>query len=463
MLYDRARVFVEGGRGGDGVVSFRREAHVPKGGPDGGDGGPAATSCSSATRRAATSRRCATASTCAPAAAAMARASAATARAARIARSPSRPAPSRRGSTARASTSLEPGQRAVVAHGGGGGSGNKRFATSTRQAPRFAERGLEGESGWIELRLKLLADAGLVGLPERRQVVAARAADPRRAQGRRLPVHDDRARARHARGRRPPARARRHPGPDRGRRRGRRARPRVPRPRRALRAARARRRRSRARRPAPRPTRPCASELGAYGARARGSARARRALEARPRRPTSASTRPSRGGASASATARSTSLAVSSATGAGIEELRARDPRRRPRAGLARGGGRRGAGGAAIRGRAPRLHAGGRAAASSSSGLATASSASRAAASSCSCAVTTSPTPRRSPTWSSACARSAWSAGFAAGLRARRRGPHRRRSPSSSTRPRHWPSGPGRVSPVAHRAPRRPISIGHEP
>ena len=59
----------------------------------------------------------------------------------------------------------EPGQRAVVARGGGGGRGNKVFANPTRQTPRIAERGLPGDERWLELRLRLLADAGLVGLP----------------------------------------------------------------------------------------------------------------------------------------------------------------------------------------------------------------------------------------------------------------------------------------------------------
>jgi GTPase len=166
VLYDRATIHIEAGGGGNGCVSFRREAHVPRGGPDGGDGGrggdvvliadPGLRDLSQFRHK--------------------------------------RHFKARRGSHGEGSqrhgasggdlelrvpvgTTVEdlargvrhdltqPGTRVVVARGGGGGSGNRRFATSTRQAPRFAERGLAGEEATLELRLKLLADAGLVGLP----------------------------------------------------------------------------------------------------------------------------------------------------------------------------------------------------------------------------------------------------------------------------------------------------------
>jgi GTPase len=165
MLFDRAKIHVEGGRGGNGVVSFRREAHVPRGGPDGGDGGRGGdvVLITDAQRRDLSSlgrsRHF---------------------RAGRgehgkgkrqhgergqdrvIAVPPGTVVSGLDGSEAEL---LEDGQRVVVARGGSGGHGNKRFATSTRQAPRFAEQGLEGEEGEIELHLKLLADVGLVGLP----------------------------------------------------------------------------------------------------------------------------------------------------------------------------------------------------------------------------------------------------------------------------------------------------------
>jgi GTPase len=165
VLYDRARVYVEGGRGGDGCVSFRREAHVPKGGPDGGDGGrggDVVLVCEPSLRDLSAMHQ------------------GSHFRAARGGHGqgkrrhgargedvvvPVAPGTEVRGPGGERFDLTEPGQRAVVARGGSGGHGNKRFASATRQAPRFAERGLEGESGWVELRLRLLADAGLVGLP----------------------------------------------------------------------------------------------------------------------------------------------------------------------------------------------------------------------------------------------------------------------------------------------------------
>jgi GTP-binding protein len=164
-LYDKAKIWVEGGAGGNGCVSFRREAHVPKGGPDGGDGGhggDVVLVCDASRRDLGEMRGV---------------------RHFRAGRGRHGQGSNKHGARGEdrliqvpAGTQavgvdgseidlVAPGQRAVVAHGGRGGHGNKRFATSTRQAPRFAEKGTSGEEGWIELQLKLLADVGLIGLP----------------------------------------------------------------------------------------------------------------------------------------------------------------------------------------------------------------------------------------------------------------------------------------------------------
>ncbi|MEA2457862.1 MAG: GTPase, partial [Thermoleophilaceae bacterium] len=167
MLYDRAKIFVQAGGGGDGVVSFRREAHVPKGGPDGGDGGrggDVVLVCDASLRDLQSFRR--------------GRAHF------KAARGGHGEGSGRHGASVEplevrvpAGTTVwdperqahwdltVPGQRVVVARGGLGGKGNARFKSSTRQTPRFAERGLPGEERWIELKLRLLADAGLIGLP----------------------------------------------------------------------------------------------------------------------------------------------------------------------------------------------------------------------------------------------------------------------------------------------------------
>src|SRR3954465_6628735 len=162
---DKAKVWVEGGAGGNGCVSFRREAHVPRGGPDGGDGGRGGDVVleSDPSRRdlAALHRsRHFRAG----------RGGHGQGKQRHGARGEDRVVPVPPGTQVEGLEGarydlVEAGQRATVAAGGAGGHGNKRFTSSVRQAPRFAERGLVGESGWIELRLKLLADAGLVGLP----------------------------------------------------------------------------------------------------------------------------------------------------------------------------------------------------------------------------------------------------------------------------------------------------------
>ena len=133
---------------------------------------------------------------------------------------------------------VDPGQRAVVAHGGRGGHGNKRFATLDPPGPPLRRAGHRRRSG-LDRAAPQAARRRRPDRPaQRRQVLAARPADTGGAEGRRLPLHDDLPGPRRGRKRRPPGRARRHSGADRGSGRGRRARPRVPRPHRALRDAR---------------------------------------------------------------------------------------------------------------------------------------------------------------------------------------------------------------------------------
>jgi GTP-binding protein len=171
MLHDRARIHVQAGAGGDGCMSFRREAHVPRGGPDGGDGGRGGAVlvvCDDSLRDLQSFRRKTHYAAGRGGHGEGAQRHGAEGHTLQIRVPPGTQisSPQDGGDLAgRRWELLAAGQRATVARGGSGGKGNKRFATPTRQAPRFAERGLPGEEGWLELRLRLLADVGLVGLP----------------------------------------------------------------------------------------------------------------------------------------------------------------------------------------------------------------------------------------------------------------------------------------------------------
>lgn len=164
---DRARILVSGGSGGDGASSFRREAHVPRGGPDGGDGGkggsvilavePGMTTLGDFKRqrhfRAAAGGR-----------GMGRRAHGKNAQDVTIRVPP--------GTLVRTHPEgefigelMEADAHLVVARGGRGGRGNVHFASATHRAPKHAEKGTPGEELRIELELKLIADIGLVGAP----------------------------------------------------------------------------------------------------------------------------------------------------------------------------------------------------------------------------------------------------------------------------------------------------------
>jgi GTP-binding protein len=167
MFLDRVKIWVSAGAGGDGAATFRKEAHVPRGGPDGGDGGRGGTvylrvDAGQTTLRDFRYRHHFRAT------------------------SGGRGERSRRHGAAGEDLYLDvppgtavydddtdalladlvmAGQTSVVGRGGRGGLGNTHFKTSTHQAPKHAQKGEPGEERWLRLELRLIADIGLVGLP----------------------------------------------------------------------------------------------------------------------------------------------------------------------------------------------------------------------------------------------------------------------------------------------------------
>jgi GTP-binding protein len=167
QFVDEVVLRVSAGHGGAGCVSFRREKFVPKGGPDGGDGGKAGDIVAEVDPNLATLLDL---------------------RYKKHIKSPHGGRGSGALRTGREGQDtivrvppgtlifddedrtllaelLQPGERAVIAHGGVGGKGNAHFKTSTRQAPRKAQTGMPGESRMIKIELRLIADVGLVGYP----------------------------------------------------------------------------------------------------------------------------------------------------------------------------------------------------------------------------------------------------------------------------------------------------------
>jgi len=166
MFSDRARIHVAAGRGGDGALSFRREKHVPRGGPDGGDGGPGGSVILVADPELRDLSAFRTRRTIAAGKGGHGGGSGRHGAAGRDVEVRVPVGTQVRDDGGELVADLaRPGATVVVARGGGAGRGNRTFATPTRQTPRFAEIGLPGDEADIELHLKLLADAALVGQP----------------------------------------------------------------------------------------------------------------------------------------------------------------------------------------------------------------------------------------------------------------------------------------------------------
>jgi GTP-binding protein len=167
MFLDRVKIWVRAGDGGDGAATFRREAHVPRGGPDGGDGGRGGSVYLRVDPGQTTLRDFRFSHHFkAPAGGRGERAR----RHGKAGEDLDLPVPPGTAVVDDATGELvadlvATGQRTLVARGGRGGLGNTHFKTSTHQAPKHAQKGEPGEERWLRLELRLIADVGLVGLP----------------------------------------------------------------------------------------------------------------------------------------------------------------------------------------------------------------------------------------------------------------------------------------------------------
>lgn len=167
MFADWAKVYLKAGRGGNGCVSFRREKFIPRGGPDGGDGGKGGDVAIVADSSIITLLDFHYRPHLKAASGQHGRGKNQSGRSGEdlLVRLPAGTVV-RDGPTGKVIHDFtEDGDRIIVARGGKGGRGNKRFATSRNRAPRTSEKGEEGEELTVVLELKLIADAGLVGYP----------------------------------------------------------------------------------------------------------------------------------------------------------------------------------------------------------------------------------------------------------------------------------------------------------
>jgi GTP-binding protein len=164
---DQAKIYVKGGDGGDGCVSFRREKYIPRGGPNGGDGGRGGSVIARADDALNTliDYRYKQHFRAPRGGHGMGRErTGASGADIELAVPPGTQILDEDGEVVLGDL-LMPGQTMVLAEGGAGGLGNTRFKSSTNRAPRQSTPGKPGEERWLWLRLKLLADAGLIGLP----------------------------------------------------------------------------------------------------------------------------------------------------------------------------------------------------------------------------------------------------------------------------------------------------------